>query len=298
MKEVIVDVDNERIDIYLAKVLNISRSKMQKLIKNGKVKVNDNEVSCNYLVCNGDVIHVEDDLDFEIHLKKEDIPLDIVYENDDLLVINKKSGMVVHPAPGNYDGTLVNALLGKYHLSNNNLRPGIVHRLDKDTSGLMLVAKNDETHDKLSKMISEKKVKRTYLALVSGVILNDTGTVDAPIGRDPKSREKMMVTDINSKHAITHFKVLKRMKKHTLIECLLDTGRTHQIRVHMAYIGYPIYNDFVYGKEKVDQEFGQMLHSWKIEFDNPRDNKHLKFVVDAPDKFNEIMKRLEDEENI
>ena len=298
MKEVIVDVDNERIDIYLAKVLNISRSKMQKLIKNGKVKVNDNEVSCNYLVYNGDVIHVEDDLDFEIHLKKEDIPLDIVYENDDLLVINKKSGMVVHPAPGNYDGTLVNALLGKYHLSNNNLRPGIVHRLDKDTSGLMLVAKNDETHDKLSKMISEKKVKRTYLALVSGVILNDTGTVDAPIGRDPKSREKMMVTDINSKHAITHFKVLKRMKKHTLIECLLDTGRTHQIRVHMAYIGYPIYNDFVYGKEKVDQEFGQMLHSWKIEFDNPRDNKHLKFVVDAPDKFNEIMKRLEDEENI
>ena len=298
MKEVIVDVDNERIDIYLAKVLNISRSKMQKLIKNGKVKVNDNEVSCNYLVCNGDVIHVEDDLDFEIHLKKEDIPLDIVYENDDLLVINKKSGMVVHPAPGNYDGTLVNALLGKYNLSNNNLRPGIVHRLDKDTSGLMLVAKNDETHDKLSKMISEKKVKRTYLALVSGVILNDTGTVDAPIGRDPKSREKMMVTDINSKHAITHFKVLKRMKKHTLIECLLDTGRTHQIRVHMAYIGYPIYNDFVYGKEKVDQEFGQMLHSWKIEFDNPRDNKHLKFMVDAPDKFNEIMKRLEDEENI
>lgn len=298
MKEVIVNASNERIDVYLAKVLEISRSKIQKLIKNNKVSINGIAISNNYLVSVGETIKIDDELDFEIHLKKEEIPIDIVYENDDLMVINKASGMVVHPAPGNYDGTLVNALLGKYSLSNNNLRPGIVHRLDKDTSGLMLVAKNDETHDKLSRMISEKKVKRTYLALVSGVILNDTGTIDAPIGRDPKTREKMMVTDINSKHAITHFKVLKRMKKHTLIECLLDTGRTHQIRVHMAYIGYPIYNDFVYGKEKIDPEFGQMLHSWKIEFDNPRDNKHLKFEVDAPDKFNEIMKRIEDEENI
>lgn len=298
MKEVIVDVDNLRIDTFLAKKLDISRSKIQKLIKNGKVLVNNKGVDNNYLVSNGEIIHVNDELDFEIHLKKEDIPIDIVYENDDLLVINKASGMVVHPAPGNYDGTLVNALLGKYHLSDNNLRPGIVHRLDKDTSGLMLVAKNDETHDKLSRMISEKKVKRTYLALVTGVILNDTGTIDAPIGRDTKNREKMMVTDVNSKHAITHFKVLKRMKKHTLIECILDTGRTHQIRVHMAYIGYPIVNDFIYGKEKIDEDFGQMLHSWKIEFNNPRDNKHLKFEVNAPKRFYEIIKRLEDEENI
>lgn len=298
MKEVIVDVDNLRIDTFLAKKLDISRSKVQKLIKNGKVLVNNKGVDNNYLVSNGEIILVNDELDFEIHLKKEDIPIDIVYENDDLLVINKASGMVVHPAPGNYDGTLVNALLGKYHLSNNNLRPGIVHRLDKDTSGLMLVAKNDETHDKLSRMISEKKVKRTYLAFVTGVILNDTGTIDAPIGRDTKNREKMMVTDVNSKHAITHFKVLKRMKKHTLIECILDTGRTHQIRVHMAYIGYPIVNDFIYGKEKIDEDFGQMLHSWKIEFNNPRDNKHLKFEVNAPKRFYEIIKRLEDEENI
>ena len=298
MKEITVDIDNERIDIFLAKKLNISRSKIQKLIKNKKILVNDKEINNNYIISNGEIIKVNDELDFEIHLKKEDIPLDIIYENEDLLVINKASGMVVHPAPGNHTGTMVNALLGKYNLSSDNLRPGIVHRLDKDTSGLMLVAKNDLTHEKLSRMISEKKVKRTYLALVSGVILNDTGTIDAPIGRDPKNREKMMVTDINSKHAITHFKVLKRMKKHTLIECILDTGRTHQIRVHMSYIGYPIYNDFVYGKEKIDETFGQMLHSWKIEFNNPRDNKLLKFEVAAPKRFEEIIRSVEDEENI
>ena len=298
MKEVIVDIDNERIDTFLAQKLNISRSKVQKLIKNGKVLVNEKEINNNYLVQNNDIITIDDELDFEIHLKKEDIPIDIIYENNDLLVINKASGMVVHPAPGNYEGTLVNALLGKYSLSQNNLRPGIVHRLDKDTSGLMLVAKNDETHEILSKMISEKKVKRTYLALVSGVILNDTGTIDAPIGRDPKNREKMMVTDVNSKPAITHFKVLKRFKKNTLIECILDTGRTHQIRVHLSYIGYPIYNDFVYGKEKVDENFGQMLHSWKIEFNNPKDDQLLKFEVDPPQRFTEILRSIEDEENI
>lgn len=298
MKEIEVFVDNERIDIYLAKSLNISRSKVQKLIKNKKILVNGKDATNNYLVSIGDIINVDDDLDFDIHIKAEDIPIDIIYENDDLLVINKPSGMVVHPAPGNYEGTLVNALLGKYSLSSNNLRPGIVHRLDKDTSGVMLVAKNDEIHDILSRMISEKKVKRTYLALVSGVIINDSGTIDAPIGRDPKNREKMMVTDINSKRAITHFKVLKRLKKHTLIECILDTGRTHQIRVHMAYIGYPIFNDYVYGKEKIDEEFGQMLHSWKIEFHNPRDNELLKFEVKPPKRFDEIIRSIENEENI
>ena len=292
MKEIIVEESNIRLDSYLANNLDISRSKVQKLIKQKKILVNDKIVNGSYLVKLGDKILVNDELDFEIHIKPQDIDIDIVYENDDLLIINKPSGMVVHPAPGNYDNTLVNALLGKFNLSSDNLRPGIVHRLDKDTSGLMLVAKNDWAHDKLAEMIKEKEVKRTYLALVSGVINHETGTIDAPIGRDDKTREKMMVTDINSKDAITHFKVIERFKKHTLIECFLETGRTHQIRVHMAYIGYPIVNDFIYGKEKIDKDFGQLLHSKKIEFNNPRDNSHIVFEQDAPERFYEIMREV------
>ena len=292
MKEVVVEENNIRLDSYLAKTLNISRSKVQKLVKQDKILVNGNILNSSYLLSIGDVIRVNDELDFDIHIKSANIPLDIVYENDDLLVINKPSGMVVHPAPGNYDNTLVNALLGKYELSNDVLRPGIVHRLDKDTSGLMLVAKNDYAHDKLSNMIKEKEVKRTYIALVNGVINHETGTIDAPIGRDNKYREKMMVTDVNSKNAITNFKVIKRYPRHTLVECNLETGRTHQIRVHMAYIGYPIVNDSVYGKEIIDKDFGQLLHSKKIEFDNPRDNKHLMFEVDAPKRFYEIMNEV------
>ena len=292
MKKLIAEESNIRLDIYLANKLDISRSKVQKLMKQEKIKVNNNVVNNSYLIEENDEIIVDDELDFTIHVKAQDIPLDIVYENDDLLIINKPSGMVVHPAPGNFKNTLVNALLGKYELSNNDTRPGIVHRLDKDTSGLMLVAKNDETHEKLSEMIKNKDVKRTYLALVSGVINHETGTIDAPIGRDSKYREKMMVTDINSKNAITHFKVLERFKHHTLIECYLETGRTHQIRVHMSYIGYPIVNDPLYGKEIIDKEFGQLLHSRKIALHNPRDDKYLEFEVDAPERFYEIMKEV------
>ena len=292
MKELIADEDKIRIDSFLAKKLDISRSKIQKLIKNGKILVNGKVTNNNYLLILNDKINVNDELDFEIHLKAQDIKLDIVYENDDLLVINKPSGMVTHPAPGNYENTLVNALLGKYELSNDLIRPGIVHRLDKDTSGVMLVAKNDWTHDKLSKMIKNKEVKRTYVALVSGVINHETGTIDAPIGRDKNNPLKMMVTDINSKNAVTHFKVLERFPKHTLIECVLDTGRTHQIRVHLNYIGYPVVNDPLYGKEVYDKEYGQLLHSRKIEFNNPRDNKHLMFEVDIPKRFKEIMEEV------
>ncbi len=293
MIEIVVEDNIDmRIDSYLAEKLNISRSKVQKLIKQEKILVNERKVNNNYLVTKNDCIQINDELDFEIHVDAEDIPIDVIYENDDLLVINKESGMVVHPAPGNYHNTLVNALLGKYSLSNDKIRPGIVHRLDKDTSGLMLVAKNDETHGKLAEMIKDRKVKRTYLALVSGVINHETGTIDAPIGRDPKNREKMMVTDINSKNAITHFKVLNRFKNHTLIECNLDTGRTHQIRVHMSYIGYPIVNDPLYGKEIIDKDFGQLLHSQKISFNNPRDNEKLFFEVDAPKKFYDIMEEV------
>ena len=282
-----------RLDTYIAKELDISRSKIKKLLDEDKILVNGKVEKASYKVCVGDNILVNDELDFNIDIKGEDIPIDIIYENDDLLVINKASGMVVHPAPGNYSGTLVNALLGKYELSNDKIRPGIVHRLDKDTSGLMLVAKNDWAHDKLSKMIKDKEVKRIYLALVDGVINHDTGTIEAPIGRDPKDREKMMVTDVNSKEARTNFKVLKRYKKHTLIECILDTGRTHQIRVHMKYIGYPVTNDPLYGK-CFNKEFGQMLHSKEIDFNNPRDNKRIHFEVDAPNEFYEILNSIEE----
>ena len=257
--------------------------------KQGKILVNNKVLNSSYLVNIDDVILINEELDFDIHIVPQDIPIDIVFENDDLLIINKESGMVVHPAPGNYDHTLVNALLGKFTLSNDSLRPGIVHRLDKDTSGLMIVAKNDWAHDKLSNMIKEKKVRRTYLALVSGVIPHETGTIDAPIGRDEREREKMMVTSNNSKNAITHFKVIERFKNHTLIECVLETGRTHQIRVHLSYIGFPIVNDYIYGKELIDKDFGQLLHSKRIEFNNPRDNEHILKEVDAPKRFYEIM---------
>ena len=225
----------ERLDSFLSKELDISRSKIQKLIKEKKVTVNNKYESSSYQVKKGDEIEVLDDLDYEINVEPEDIPLDIVYEDDDLLVINKESGMVVHPAPGHYTGTLVNALLYKYKdLAGDKFRPGIVHRLDKDTSGLMLVAKNEYTLEKLSEMIGNKEVERRYIALVNGIIKHDTGTIDAPIGRDLNNRQKMAVTDKNSKEAITHFKVLEHLKNHTLIESILETGRTHQIRVHMA----------------------------------------------------------------
>lgn len=285
-----------RIDSYLAEKLSISRSKVQKLIKEDKVLVNGKKVNANYQVKLNDEIEVNDELNYEINIEPENIPLDIVYEDDDLLVINKKSGMVVHPAPGHYTKTLVNALLYHFNIeSKDKIRPGIVHRLDKDTSGLMLVAKNEETHDKLAKMIATKEVERHYLAITDGVIKEDSGTIDAPIGRDQNNRQKMQVTDVNAKEAITHFKVLKRFKKNTLIECILETGRTHQIRVHLAYIGYPIVNDPTYNKGKVT-EFGQMLHSKSIKFHHPRTNKELYFEKEPPQEFKDKLQELESEE--
>lgn len=286
--------NKERLDLYLANLLNVSRSRAQKLIKDGCVFVNGVVKESNYLVDDNDKIDVNGDLSYEIKVEPENIPLDIVYEDQYLLVVNKKSGMVVHPAPGNYNQTLVNALLYKFSLSKgeNKFRPGIVHRIDKDTSGLMLVAKDDKTHELLSKMIKEKKVERKYLALVSRVIKHDTGTIDAPIGRDIVNRQKMSVTDINSKEAVTHFRVLKRYANNTLIECKLDTGRTHQIRVHLAYIGYPIVNDPLYGKNKNTTSFGQFLHSKSIKFSHPITKEELYFESDIPYEFKEYLDKL------
>ena len=286
------DEIEERVDSYLAKELNISRSKVQKLIKQGLVTVNEKVVSSNYIVKCGDFISVNDDLDYEISVEAEDIDIDVVYEDSDLLVINKASGMVVHPAPGHYSHTLVNALLYRFQISGGEkYRPGIVHRLDKDTSGLMMVAKGEKTHEKLSRMIANKEVERHYLAIVDGVIKHDTGTIDAPIGRDANNRQKMAVTDVHGKEAVTHFRVLETFSNHTLVECILETGRTHQIRVHMAYIGHPVSNDPLYGRGK-STEFGQMLHSKSIKFKHPTTGKEMFFEVDPPKEFLEKLEKL------
>lgn len=291
---VIATKSDVRLDQYLALELDISRSKVQKLIKEGKVFVNSKALSSNYMVKENDSIDITDSLSFDITVEKEDIPLDIVYEDDDLIVLNKPSGMVVHPAPSHYSGTLVNALLYHFDLAkgSSSFRPGIVHRIDKDTSGLLIVAKSEVAFEKLSQMIAKKEVKRIYVALVEGVIPHDTATIDAPIGRDTVNRQKMMVTDVNSKSAITHFKVLKRFSKYTLIECELDTGRTHQIRVHMSYIGYPIVNDPVYGKHKKTTDFGQLLHAKKLIFYHPITGSEMCFEVDPPEEFVKLMEEL------
>ncbi len=293
-----IKVDNidglVRIDKYLSEVDNISytRSKVQKLIDHNLILVNNKIVKNSYKVKNDDII--------EIHPLQEEekiIPckmdIDIVYEDDDVMVVNKKSGVVVHPAPGNYDKTLVNGLLhyGK-SLSNVNgkFRPGIVHRIDKDTSGLLLIAKNDKAHVDLSLQLKNKTITRKYIALVEGVINHDTGTIDAPIGRDLNDRKKMAVTSSNSKNAITHFRVIDRYKNATLVECKLETGRTHQIRVHMKYIGHPVVNDPIYGKQKIN-DFGQMLHAKTIGFVHPTTKEYLEFDSDLPKEFNSILEK-------
>lgn len=284
--------ENVRIDQYLSEQLELSRSKIQKLIKNEQVVVNGKPVKANYLLKLQDTIVVDGTFEEEIVIKAQNIPLDILYEDDYLLVLNKKSGMVTHPAPGHYSGTLVNALL--YHFnekSTKKLRPGIVHRLDKDTSGVMVVAKDEKVHEILSEMIKNKEVERKYLAVVEGVIPNDTGEINVPIGRDIYNRQKMVATDIHAKHAITHFRVLRRFSKHTLIQCVLDTGRTHQIRVHMAYIGYPVVNDPLYNKKSAT-EFGQLLHSKSIRFMHPITKKEIFYEVDPPEEFSSYLEGL------
>ena len=285
----IVEEENIRIDTYLSNKLDISRSKIQKLIDEEKVTVNGKVIKSNYKTKINDEIEIDDELDFDISVEPVEIPLDIVYEDEYLMIINKPSGLVVHPAPGHYDDTLVNGLL--FYLNKDktkNIRPGIVHRLDKDTSGLMVVAKDEKTMELLSEMISKKEVERKYLAIVDGVIKENTATIDAPIGRDPSNRQKMAINP-TGKHAITHIKVIERFKNNTFIECLLDTGRTHQIRVHLSYINHRVTNDPVYGE---GDEFGQMLHSYSIKFIHPITKKELYFEQDPPKEFIEELNRL------
>ena len=288
-----------RIDKYVMDNTDISRSKVKRMIDSGNILVNNKKVKASYNLKLDDNIYINDDYTEEVEIKPENIPLDIVYEDDYLLVVNKKSGMVVHPAVGNYSGTLVNALM--YHINklssvNGNIRPGIVHRIDADTSGLLLVAKTDEVHNDLASQIRNKTVLRKYIALVQGVILEDTATIDAPIGRDKNNRKKMAVTEVNSKNAITHIRVLERLKKATLIECVLETGRTHQIRVHLAYINHPVVNDPVYGYKKMDDKnFGQMLHASTIGFIHPITKKYLEFSSDIPDTFKKILEKYRED---
>ena len=293
-----IEEENKRIDSYLIEKLNLSRSKIQSMIKEQKILVNNKPIKNSYLLKNGDVISAEEYIEEEMKATPEKMDLDIVYEDDDVIVVNKANGVVVHPAPGNYTGTLVNGLL--YHFKNlssvnGELRPGIVHRIDADTTGLLMVAKNDKAHEKLAKQLEEKTTHRKYYALVWGVIKNDTGTIDAPIGRDPKDRKKMAVVDNNSKDAVTHFKVLERYKNATLIELKLETGRTHQIRVHMKYIGHPVVNDAIYSNRKLFDETGQCLHAKELGFVHPTTNKYMEFDSKLPECFINIKEKLENE---
>ena len=292
--------DNERLDYYLSLELDeVSRSRIQKLIKDGMIDVNGKPKKPSYLVKEGDSIVVRLPAPRALEIEAEDISIDIVYEDTDVAVVNKSQGMVVHPAPGNYSGTLVNALL--YHMDslssiNGVIRPGIVHRLDKDTSGLMVVAKNDKAHRFLSARLKDHLVYREYIALVHGNVKDDSGIVDAPIGRDQKDRKKMSVTYKNSKEAVSHYSVLKRYDKYTLVAVKLQTGRTHQIRVHFSHINHPVVGDPVYSKGK--NEFGldrQLLHARTLSLTHRSAGLDVEFQCPIPDVFRKIIINIEKE---
>ncbi|WP_338064552.1 RluA family pseudouridine synthase [Vagococcus coleopterorum] len=273
---------------------DFSRSQIQQWLKDGFVTVNGEVVKSNYKVKAGDEIEIIRQAPVELKIEAEDIPLEIVYEDDDVVVVNKPQGMVVHPSAGHASGTMVNALL--FHIKNLSsindvVRPGIVHRIDKDTSGLLMVAKNDEAHESLSKQLKDKTVVRRYVALVHGEIPHEKGTVDAPIGRSKINRQSQAVIE-GGKPAVTHFKVLEKFEDFTLIECQLETGRTHQIRVHMQYIKYPIAGDPLYGPRKTLPGTGQYLHAKSLGFVHPKTGEELYFEADLPENFQEILKTL------
>ena len=292
--EIIVTEEKERIDKYLQKHTEYSRSLIQKMIESKYILINNLPIKANYMIKENDVITIKDGFIKETSVEAENIKLDIIYEDNDLIIINKPSGMVVHPGNGNSNNTLVNALMYHTNLSDSEdeTRPGIVHRIDKDTSGIMMAAKNNKTHELLTEMFKNKEIKREYLALVVGEINPNSGTIDAPIGRDPNNRKKMSVTNINAKKAITHFQVLKRYNGYTLLRLNLETGRTHQIRVHLKYIGYPVYNDPVYNNQKYT-DFGQFLHSSKINFIHPITKKTMEFSCPLPKEFEDFLNTLD-----
>lgn len=286
----------ERVDRYVADALEMTRSAVQNLLDNGHISVNEKAVGKNYRLKDQDTVQVVIPDPVELEAVAEDIPLDIVYEDAHLLVVNKPKGMVVHPAAGNHTGTLVNALL--YHCGtslsgiNGVLRPGIVHRIDKDTSGLLIVAKTDAAHQGLAEQIKAHTFTRVYEAVVYGNFYQDTGTVDAPIGRHPIHRKKMAVTLQNSKNAVTHFEVLQRFGAYSHIRCKLETGRTHQIRVHMAHIGHPVAGDTVYGPDKHHELNGQCLHAKTIGFVHPITGEYLEFTSELPNYFQEMLRKI------
>jgi 23S rRNA pseudouridine1911/1915/1917 synthase len=287
-----------RIDIYLKEQTEYTRSKLEKAFKEGSILVNDVQVKKSYLLKKGDRIVLPVLKEKEFSLEPVNLHLEIVYEDEDVIVVNKPNKLVVHPAPGNYTNTLVNGLL--YHSKNlsqvnGEFRPGIVHRIDADTTGLLMVAKNDQAHLSLAKQLEEKTTKRKYIALVWGVIHEDTALIDAPIGRDRNDRKKMAVIDLNAKKAITHIKVLKRLKNVTLIEAVLETGRTHQIRVHMDYIGHPVVNDPVYGRRRIIDDTGQCLHAKELGFIHPKTGEEMHFEAELPPCFVNILSKFENE---
>lgn len=289
----------QRIDKVICQAIDdMSRSAVQKIIDEGNVSIKDTAISKNYKVRSGDIVKVIIPQAKELEITAEDIPLEIMYEDSDLLVVNKPKGMVVHPAAGNYDGTLVNALMhhckGSLSGINGVIRPGIVHRIDKDTSGLLIVAKNDFAHVNLAEQIKAHSFTREYQSVVYGKFKTDSGTVDAPIGRHPVDRKKMAVTPKNSKNATTHYKVINEYDGFTHLGLRLETGRTHQIRVHMSYIGHPVAGDPVYGPKKVIESLsGQCLHAGLIGFRHPRTNDYIEIKSELPEYFTQFLRRID-----
>jgi len=287
-----------RLDSWIsARLPEYSRTYIQKLIEDGNVTVNGRNVKTNFRVKKGDNVKITVPPPVALDVKPEKIPLSILYEDNDIIVIDKPKGMVVHPAAGNYSGTLVNALLEHCGDSlsdiNGVIRPGIVHRIDKDTTGVLVIAKNNKSHEELSKLFKGHHINRVYKAIVEGVIEESSGTIDAPIGRHPTDRKKMSVNVKNGRRAVTHFRVLERFKNATFVEATLETGRTHQIRVHMSYIGHPILGDTVYGrKNQVYNTNGQVLHAGYLSFIHPTTGKLVEFNSDLPDYFRELIEKL------
>ena len=294
MEKIIVEQKNMRLDVYISKkYTKLSRTMIQKLIESGDIQVNKCNKKISYKVQERDIITINIPEVQEINLKPQEMEIEVIYEDKDIIVVNKPKGLVVHPANGNPDGTLVNAIMAicKETLSGigGELRPGIVHRLDKDTSGILIVAKNDKAHINMSNQIKDREVKKIYIALVRGIIPEDEATIDMPIGRSTKDRKKMAVTK-NGKQAITHFKVLKRYPKYTLLEIKIDTGRTHQIRVHMTEIGHPVIGDIIYSNGKNDFGIeGQMLHAKSLDFKHPITGEKMHLEADLPEYFKRIL---------